>query len=81
LSEAGLQPVFKVWGDQNTFLAGKDFCICHMFNTNYSENNKILEAQKNLWITVHEFPSCLPVWAEPTPENLQFGGFLCVQGG
>ena len=74
---------FKVWGEQNTFLGGKDFSICHIFDRNFSEHSKILEVQKDLGAIVPESSPhlCLPAWAEPTPENPPFGGFLCVQGG
>jgi len=27
--------------EQNTFLGGKDFCICYILKINYSDNNKI----------------------------------------
>jgi len=71
---------FKVWREQNTFLGGKDICFYHMFERNFSEHNKIWEAQKDLGAIVPEFPPFGPAWAEPTQENLPFGGFLCVQG-
>jgi len=31
---------------KNTFLWGKDFNFCHIFETNFSEHNKIWGAQK-----------------------------------
>ena len=51
---------FKVWGEQNTFLGGKDFSICHIFDRNFSEHSKILEVQKDLGAIVPESSPHLP---------------------
>jgi len=46
LAEPGPQPGFKFWRGKIHFLWGKDFNIYHMFETNFSEHNKIWGAQK-----------------------------------
>jgi len=47
------RPVARFWrlGGQNTFLSGKDFYFYYMFETNFSEHNKIWGAQKYLGVT------------------------------
>ena len=56
------RPVARFEGleGQNTFLWGKDFSIYHMFETNFSEHNKIWGPQKHLGVTA---PECLTVSA------------------
>jgi len=49
-----------------------------MFDTNFSEHNKIWGAQK---VTAPECPPCLRAWAAPSPERLLLGTFMFVQGG
>jgi len=39
---------FKVWGEQYTFLGGKDFCFCHIFDRNFSEHSKFWRYKK-IW--------------------------------
>jgi len=51
-----------------------------MFETNFSEHNKIWGAQKYLGVTVPEWPPCLRAWAAPSSENLALGTFTFVQG-
>jgi len=45
------RPVARFYGlqGQNTFLWGKDFKIYHMFETNFSEHNKILGGTNKIW--------------------------------
>jgi len=55
------RPVARFWGlgGQNTFLGGKDFCLCYMFKTNFSSNNKNWGAQKQLGGTALNAPQRL----------------------
>jgi len=36
---------------------GKNFYFCHMFKTNFSENNYIWGHKKDLWVTAPECPT------------------------
>jgi len=49
-----------------------------MFETNFSEHNKICGTQKRFG---DNCPPCLRAWAEPSPESLPLGTFMFVQGG
>jgi len=52
-----------------------------MFETNFSEHNKIWGHKKDLGETAPECPPYLRAWAEPSPESLPLGTFMFVQGG
>jgi len=49
---------------------GEDFKFYHMFDTNFSEHNKIWGHKKDLGVTAPECPPCLQAWAAPSPESL-----------
>jgi len=53
---------------------GEDFKFYHMFDTNFSEHNKIWGHKKDLGVTAPECPPCLQAWAAPSPESLAIWG-------
>jgi len=69
-----------MFGGQNTILWGK-ILIFIMFETNFSEHNKIWGAQNIFGDNFPHMPPCLGAWAEPSPEGLPLGTFIFVQGG
>jgi len=52
-----------------------------MFETNFSEHNKIWGAKTRFGVTTPECPTVSAAWAEPLPESLPLGTFGFVQVG
>jgi len=52
-----------------------------MFQTKFSEHNKIWRGTKNLVLNASKYCPYLRVWAEPSPESLPLGTFMFVQRG
>jgi len=69
------------FGGANKILWGKHFNFYHMFETNFSEHNKIWGAQKYSVVTAPNAQPYLRAWAELSPESLPLGAFRFVQGG
>jgi len=77
------RPVARFWGlgGKNTFLLAKDFNCYRMFETTFSENNKIWGGKNVFGLTAAECPPCLRAWAKTSPKSLPLGNFMFVQEG
>jgi len=80
LAEPGPQPGFNVWGAKCIF-RGNDFCFHHMFKTNFSEQNKIRGAQKDLEVTASECPTVSAGLGRAVARKSFIGGLHVHAGG
>ena len=80
LSEPGPEPVLRFGGIKLHFQSGKIFVFVICSKQIFLSTTKFGRYKKIWGCLSQNYPPCPSAWAEPTPENPPFGGFLCVQG-
>jgi len=77
------RPAARFWGlgGQNTLLLAKDFNFYHMFETNFSEHNKIWGGQKRFRANCRRMPPVSAGLGKNVAKSLPLGNFMFVQGG
>jgi len=71
-----------MFGRENAFLRGKDFCFYYMFKTNFSEHNKMLGGhKKDLGVTASECPTVSTGLGRAVARKSFIGGLHVCAGG